>query len=550
MSDHVTDLERRVLILPPTARDAEITRSLLERHGIACLACADVHRLTMEVARGAMALVMTEHALMDEAIGELLRALDAQPAWSDIPTVLLLPGSMLSVAGERALQSLRNVTLLERPVALRTLLSTVQSAIRGRERQYQMREQLDALQRAEALARAAQAEGEQASRMKDEFLATLSHELRTPLNAILGWSQLIRQRPDPQMIEEGLSIIERNTRVQVQLIEDLLDMSRIISGKLRLEFEMIDVATFIDAAIETVEPAAKAKGVELRKVVGRGSNHVAGDANRLQQVIWNLLSNAIKFTPAGGHVEVRAERRKSEVAISVSDSGLGIKPDFLPHVFERFRQADGSTTRPQGGLGLGLAIVKNLVELHGGTVEAHSAGEHQGSTFTILLPAAARIDHQSDHRLRPPDAISKAPDLGRESLSGLKVLVVDDEPDARDLLRRLLERRQATVITAGSAIDGLQLLEQEKPDVLVSDIGMPLVDGYEFIAQIRSLGADRGGHLPAIALTAFARAEDRARALRSGYTVHMAKPVEPANLIAIVASVAGRAGAKEESSRQ
>jgi len=549
MSDHVTDLERRVLILPPTARDAEITRSLLERHGIACLACADVHRLTMEVARGAMALVMTEHALMDEAIGELLRALDAQPAWSDIPTVLLLPGSMLSVAGEQALQSLRNVTLLERPVALRTLLSTVQSAIRGRERQYQMREQLDALQRAEALARAAQAEGEQASRMKDEFLATLSHELRTPLNAILGWSQLIRQRPDPQMIEEGLSIIERNTRVQVQLIEDLLDMSRIISGKLRLEFEMIDVATFIDAAIETVEPAAKAKGVELRKVVGRGSNHVAGDANRLQQVIWNLLSNAIKFTPAGGHVEVRAERRKSEVAISVSDSGLGIKPDFLPHVFERFRQADGSTTRPQGGLGLGLAIVKNLVELHGGTVEAHSAGEHQGSTFTILLPAAARIDHQSDHRLRPPDAISKAPDLGRESLSGLKVLVVDDEPDARDLLRRLLERRQATVITAGSAIDGLQLLEQEKPDVLVSDIGMPLVDGYEFITQVRSLGANRGGDLPAVALTAFARAEDRARALHAGYTVHMAKPVEPANLIAIVASVSGRAGAKEETSR-
>jgi len=549
MSDDVTDLERRVLILPPTARDAEITRSLLERHGIACLACADVHRLTMEVARGAMALVMTEHALMDEAIGGLLRALDAQPAWSDIPTVLLLPGSMLSVAGEQALQSLRNVTLLERPVALRTLLSTVQSAIRGRERQYQMREQLDALQRAEALARAAQAEGEQASRMKDEFLATLSHELRTPLNAILGWSQLIRQRPDAQMIEEGLSIIERNTRVQVQLIEDLLDMSRIISGKLRLEFEMIDVATFIDAAIETVEPAAKAKGVELRKLVVHGRDFVAGDLNRLQQVIWNLLSNAIKFTPAGGHVDVRAERRKSEIAISVSDSGLGIKPDFLPHVFERFRQADGSTTRPQGGLGLGLAIVKNLVELHGGTVEAHSAGEHQGSTFTILLPAAARIDHQSDHRLRPPDAISKAPDLGRESLSGLKVLVVDDEPDARDLLRRLLERRQATVITAGSAIDGLQLLEQEKPDVLVSDIGMPLVDGYEFIAQIRSLGADRGGHLPAIALTAFARAEDRARALRSGYTVHMAKPVEPANLIAIVASVSGRAGAKEEKSR-
>ena len=549
MSEDVTDLERRVLILPPTARDAEITRSLLERHGIACLACADLPELTREVGRGAMALIMTELALMDDQIGVLLGALNAQPPWSDLPTVLLLPGSVLSVAGERALHSLRNVTLLERPVALRTLLSAVQAAMRGRERQYEMREQLEALQRAEARARAAQAEGEQASRMKDEFLATLSHELRTPLNAILGWSQLIRQRPDAQMIDEGLSIIERNTRVQVQLIEDLLDMSRIISGKLRLEFLIIDVATFIDAAIETVEPAAQAKGVKLRKVVDGGNNLVAGDANRLQQVIWNLLSNAIKFTPGGGHVEVRAERRDSQIAISVADSGQGIKPDFLPHVFERFRQADGSTTRPQGGLGLGLAIVKHLVELHGGTVEAHSAGENQGSTFTILLPLAARSDHPSSYRFNSPDSNTRMPELGIESLSGLKVLVVDDEPDARDLLRRLLERRQATVITAGSAIDGLQLLEQEKPDVLVSDIGMPLVDGYEFITQIRSLGPDRGGELPAIALTAFARAEDRARALRAGYTVHMAKPVEPANLIAIVASVSGRAGAKEETAR-
>ena len=547
MRDDVTDLERRVLILPPTARDAEITRSLLARNEIACLVCADVHELTIEVNRGAMALIMTERALTDRAIGKLLAALEAQPSWSDLPTVLLLPGAALSAAGEPALQSLRNVTLLERPVAMRTLLSAVQAAMRGRARQYQMREQLQALQRAEALARAAQAQGEQASRMKDEFLATLSHELRTPLNAILGWSQLIRQRPDAQMIEEGLSIIERNTRVQVQLIEDLLDMSRIISGKLRLDFEITDIATFIDAAIETVGPAAKAKGVELRRVV-IGKSFVAGDANRLQQVIWNLLSNAIKFTPAGGHVEVRAGRHDSRISISVADSGQGIKSEFLPHAFERFRQADGSTTRPQGGLGLGLAIVKNLVELHGGTVEASSAGENQGSTFTIMLPAA-RLDHPSDHRLRPPDTIAKAPDLGRESLSGLKVLVVDDEPDARDLLRRLLERRHATVITAGSAIDGLQLLQQEKPDVLVSDIGMPMVDGYEFITQVRSLGAEHGGDLPAIALTAFARADDRARALRAGYTVHLSKPVEPANLIAIVASVTGRAGAIEELGR-
>lgn len=548
MSEDVTDLERRVLILPPTARDAEITRSLLERNGIACLACADLQELTREVGRGAMAVIMTELALMDDQIGTLLDVLNAQPPWSDLPIVLLLPGSVLSIAGERALHSLRNVTLLERPVALRTLLSAVQAAMRGRARQYEMRQQLDSLQRAEALARAAQAEGELASRMKDEFLATLSHELRTPLNAILGWSQLIRQRPDAQMIEEGMSIIERNTRVQVQLIEDLLDMSRIISGKLRLEFEVIDVATFIDAAIETVEPAAKAKGVELRKFV-IGKNFVAGDVNRLQQVIWNLLSNAIKFTPSGGHVEVRAERRDSQIAISVADSGQGIKPEFLPHAFERFRQADGSTTRPQGGLGLGLAIVKHLVELHGGAVEAYSAGENQGSTFTILLPAAARVDHQSDHRFQSPDAITKAPDLGRESLSGIKVLVVDDEPDARDLLRRLLERRHAIVLTAGSALDGLQLLKEEKPDVLVSDIGMPMIDGYEFMAQIRSLGPGRGGDLPAIALTAFARAEDRARALHAGYTVHLSKPVEPANLIAIVASVTGRAGAKEETAR-
>ncbi len=387
--------------------------------------------------------------------------------------------------------------------------------------------------------RAARTEAERASRLKDEFLATLSHELRTPLNAILGWAQLLRRtaKGDEDLIE-GLDVIERNAKVQTQLIEDLLDMSRIISGKIRLDVQRVDVAAVVDAAVESVRPSSGVKGLELRKILDPLAGPVMGDPSRLQQIVWNLLTNAIKFTPKGGKVEVLLERVNSHIEISVTDTGQGIEPDFLPHVFERFRQADGTTTRKHGGLGLGLSIVKNLVELHGGNVRVKSPGLNQGSTFIVSLPLAV-VKHDGP-REHPATQRSPGADCDSVSLQGLKVLVVDDEPDARDLVQRLLQECRCEVLTADSAAQGLAILSRDKPDVILSDIGMPDVDGYAFIRQVRKLPACEGGRIPAIALTAFARSEDRTRAMIAGYQMHLSKPVEHQELIATVASLAGR----------
>jgi CheY-like chemotaxis protein len=340
-----------------------------------------------------------------------------------------------------------------------------------------------------------------------------------------------------------LETIERNARVQTQLIEDLLDMSRIISGKLRLDVQQVDPSSFIDAAIATVRPAASAKEIRIETVIDPLAGPVSGDPNRLQQVLWNLLSNSIKFTPRGGKVQVVLERVDSHVEVSVSDTGQGIAADFLPHVFDRFRQADASTTRKHGGLGLGLAIVKQLVELHGGTVRAKSAGENQGTTFIVNLPLKViTTPPEEGQRLHPRAATRMPEECAMADLSGLHVLVVDDEPDARALVKRVLEDCHAKVVTAGSAAEALTLIERIRPDVLVSDIGMAGVDGYELLRRVRLLDAQRGGGLPAIALTAFARSEDRTRALLAGYLAHVSKPVEPAELVATVASVAGRTG--------
>lgn len=388
---------------------------------------------------------------------------------------------------------------------------------------------------------AARREAEQASRMKDEFLATLSHELRTPLSAILGWSQLLRRtNADAVQMEQGLQTIERNARVQTQLIEDLLDMSGIISGKVRLNVQSVDPISFIEAAIETVSPSAQARGIRIERILDSAAGPILGDPNRLQQVVWNLLSNAIKFTPRDGRVQVVLRRVESHVEISVADSGMGIKSEFLAHVFERFRQADASASRRHGGLGLGLAIVKHLVELHGGTVQAVSPGEGMGTTFTVSLPLTI-IHHASNAPERIHSTFMKTVtgEFRRSDLSGLKVLVVDDERDARELVRRVLEECDAKVATAGSAEEALSALRLDRPNVLVSDIGMPEVDGYEFLRRVRAM--DRGSErIPAIALTAFARSDDRTRALRAGFLAHISKPVEPAELVATVASVSGR----------
>nr|WP_229496213.1 ATP-binding protein [Massilia polaris] len=390
--------------------------------------------------------------------------------------------------------------------------------------------------------RSARAEAERTSQMKDEFLATLSHELRTPLSAILGWAQVLRRGSrNAEDLQRGLQTIERNARAQAQLIEDLLDMSRITSGKVLLDMQAVHPSVFIDAAIETVRPAADAKNIRLEKDYHPDAGLIAGDPGRLQQVIWNLLSNAIKFTPRDGLVRIEVTPADGHIEISVADTGAGIQPEFISHVFERFRQADASTTRRHGGLGLGLAIVKHLIEQHGGTVGVDSEGEDHGARFTIRLPAAAlqpapaRADRVAFSPLPP-----HTPELLLRDLSGVHVLVVDDEPDARDLIRRILSDCNASVATAGSASAALAAFRETRPDVLVTDLGMPDVDGFELLARVRSLGPAAGGDLPAIALTAFARSEDRIRALESGFRAHIAKPVEPSELIAIVASIVAR----------
>jgi PAS domain S-box-containing protein len=390
--------------------------------------------------------------------------------------------------------------------------------------------------------RSARAEAERTSQMKDEFLATLSHELRTPLTAILGWAQVLRRGSrDEADLHRGLQTIERNARAQAQLIEDLLDMSRITSGKVLLDMQTLSPLTVVDAAIETVRPAADAKSIKIERDF-HSTGQVAADPSRLQQVIWNLLTNAIKFTPKGGALRVAVSEAEGHVAITVADTGIGIRPEFLAHVFERFRQADSTTTRRHGGLGLGLSIVKHLVEQHGGTVSVSSKGEGHGASFTVSLPLATTPSssaRQSRVQAAQLPTLPPAPaEGGLRDLSGMRVLVVDDEIDARDLIKRILSDCNAIVMTAANAAEALRLVESERPGLLVSDIGMPDVDGFELLAQVRALGAERGGAVPAIALTAFARSEDRLRALECGFRDHVSKPVEPAELVRAVALAA------------
>ncbi|MDP8934372.1 MAG: ATP-binding protein, partial [Cyanobacteriota bacterium] len=377
----------------------------------------------------------------------------------------------------------------------------------------------------------------------DEFLSILSHELRTPLNAILGWSTMLRQRTQSEdKVMRALETIERNAKSQAQLIEDILDVSRIITGKLRLQVRRVNLVPVIESAIESVRLAAEAKSIHLQSVLDSQAGLLLGDANRLQQVVWNLLSNALKFTPKDGRVQIRLERVNSHVEITVSDTGPGISSDFLPFVFDRFRQHDSTTTRSYGGLGLGLSIVRQLVELHGGTVTVVSPGIGQGTTFTVQLPVMIIQQPASN-----PDRLHSIVEAnGRveasPTLEGLKILVVDDEADARELLSTILQNNGAEVIAVASVNQALTIIEtatDRSPHVLVSDIGMPDEDGYSLICKLRQFEAQRGGRLPAIALTAYARNDDRQQALLAGFQIHLTKPVDAAELVAVVASLAG-----------
>jgi len=401
---------------------------------------------------------------------------------------------------------------------------------------------------------AARAEAERANRTKDEFLATLSHELRTPLTAILGWTHLIRGgNLDDSMMTRALETIERNARAQSQLIDDLLDVSRIITGKLMLDFRPVELSTIIEATMDTVRPMAEAKSIGLRPALRTSHCVVSGDPARLQQVVWNLFSNAVKFTPEGGSVEVGLTCDEQRVELEVKDTGQGINQDFLPYIFDRFRQADGTTTRKHGGLGLGLAIVRHLVELHGGSIRAHSDGNGQGATFTLSLPLASSPtvpdDDAEDATAERPAAVTPAaaadgnelPSLAQSDvLGGLRILIVDDEADTRELVQEVLARQGAEVRMSGSTAEALRALAAWNPHLLISDIGMPVEDGYELIKQVRQFDAEHHGQIPAVALTAYAGAEDHRRALDAGFQMHLAKPIVPKLLIETVARVAGR----------
>jgi len=388
--------------------------------------------------------------------------------------------------------------------------------------------------------RFARTEAERLGRMKDEFLATLSHELRTPLNAILGWATLLR-RLDVGSADHvrGLETIERNARVQTQIIGDLLDMSRIISGKVQLDVQPVDLQEVISASIDSVRPSVEAKGIRLRTTLAQ-VGRVRGDPNRLQQIFWNLLTNAVKFTPSGGRIDIVLERVNSHVEVSVEDTGIGIKPEFLAFVFDRFRQADPTITRRHGGLGLGLSIVKHLAELHGGSVRVKSAGEGQGSTFIIALPISVVRKDEPTHERHYSFADADLSSFELPTLTNMVALIVDDEPDARVLIQRLIEERGGRAVAAPDAQTALKLLSSQPFDILVSDIGMPGMDGYQLIQQVRSLESASLRKLPAIALTAYARAEDRQRALLAGYQMHLAKPVDPTELIAGMATLLNR----------
>ncbi len=383
--------------------------------------------------------------------------------------------------------------------------------------------------------RNARAEAEAANRSKDDFLAMVSHELRTPLNAITGWtSMLLSGGLDPARTRRAYEPIDRNARAQVQLIDDLLDIGRITSGRLRLSEGSVDVAAVAEMALESVRVTADGRGVLIDSRIDAQAGHITGDVHRIQQIIWNLLSNPNKFTPKGGLVTLSVAREPNRIVIQVRDTGQGITPEFLPHVFERFKQADTSVTRTRGGLGLGLAIVRHLVELHGGTIDAESEGLGKGALFTVVLPIDASKRSRGDGLMQAGKSIPL--DRPRE-IEGLRVLVVDDEPDARDLLRTLLESCNIDVKTASSAAEAMDAIKEAAPDVVLSDIAMPEEDGISFIRRIRSLSRDDGGRIPAVALTAYARLEDRMRALRAGFNAHVAKPVDPNELLAVLSSL-------------
>jgi signal transduction histidine kinase/ActR/RegA family two-component response regulator len=551
--------EQRVLVLAPVGRDASVVQMVLSAAGYRAEPCDSLPTFNHHLAAGAGLGIVTEEALKGEHVARLKRWLEEQAPWSDFPFVVLATKQ----AGPRSpqalalLESLGNAVLLERPLNAETLVSAARAAWRSRTRQYDTRPHLDEQQRihrenerlfeaernaARALAvsrdallaveRHAREQAELASRTKDEFLATLSHELRTPLSAILGWVHLLKARaPTAADIAKGVEVIERNARAQAKLIDELLDMSRIIAGSVYLDLQPVAPGAVIEAAIASIQPAADAKSIAIERSIDAETGPVFGDPHRLLQIVWNLLSNAVKFTHAGGTIRVEMRAEGEAIRIDVIDDGEGIPVEFLPFVFDRFRQADGSIARRHGGLGLGLAIVRNLVQLHHGSVHLASEGVGRGTALTVLvplMPASAIERFLADAAGSAP--VAAAPERSGDvpALTGKQIVVVDDEADSREMISRILTEQGAHVVIAASADEATLALRARPADLLISDIGMPRVDGYELVRRLR---AD-GQCVPALALTAFAREEDRGKALAAGFEAHLAKPFEAAALVA------------------
>jgi signal transduction histidine kinase/CheY-like chemotaxis protein len=536
-----SDDETRVIVMPPTVADGLAIEKVFVASGIPCLICRHAAHLNELLQAGAGVLVIAEEALLAETTA-LQQRIAHEPVWSDLPIVVLARAGRDSAALEAHLPGFGNVTVVERPLRTLSLVSIVRSGLRARARQYQVRDYLIEREQLLDSERSARSEAERAGRTKDEFLAILSHELRTPLNAILGWTHvLLRQGDVSAETHSALSTIERNGRSQAQIIADLLDMSSIVSGKMRLDVQRLELSSVIEATLDTIRPAASAKDLILEVAIAPQAGLVRGDPIRLQQVLWNLLTNAVKFTPQGGRIFVSLSHSESQVELQISDTGEGIEAAFLPHIFDRFRQADASSARQHGGLGLGLSIVKQLVELHGGTIAVESAGRGAGATFRVRLPrvAASRDLAVADPALPDTLAVERLSPTEplNGQLEGLRVLVVDDEPDARTLIQRLLQDQRASVLMAASADEAVRILHSEPLDLLVSDIGMPGEDGYSLIRRLRALDHPNG-RIPAIALTAYARLEDRVKAVDTGYQSHLSKPVEPAELTAMVKTLA------------
>jgi signal transduction histidine kinase len=512
-----------VLVFAPVGRDAALTQDFLQRASIPNVICDSMTDLCDIVeSGGGGALLLTEEAFDDPACSRLSALLDGQPSWADIPVLLFAGGSGadMTLRTIQWIESLRNVTLFERPIRLAAVLSAIRAALSARARQYEVRNLLAELREARAAAEAA-------NRLKDEFLATLSHELRTPLNAIVGWtSMLTRGQVEPARMPRVFEALDRNAQAQAQLIADVLDVSRIVTGKLQLQLSVVDVCDLVAQAAESVRATAGEKNIHLAVETESHQCWVRADAGRLQQVVWNLLSNALKFTAAGGSIRVHVRHDERDVAVSVADTGAGIPPEFLAHVFDRFRQADQTSTRVHGGLGLGLSIVKHLVQLHSGTVFASSAGEGQGACFTVRLPAvAAAVADTSPVGASPP-----APAV---SLVGKTILVVDDDASTREVISAALEATGAEVCLAASAAEGWNVLHDRTPDVLVADVAMPEEDGFSFIRRVRH-NSNIGKRVPAIALSAFADARSEESARAAGFSAFLAKPARPEALLELI----------------